>query len=84
MILLEIRYVAAISDWLYTYLYGMRAVRVSGIGWDAGLGGDQVWRATHESVSECFIRLVFSNFYKSTKTPIKGPYDSGFGLNMRS
>ena len=47
-------------------------VRASGIGWDAGLGGDQVWRATHESVSECFIRLVFSNFYKSTKTP-KGP-----------
>ena len=43
-----------------------------GIGWDAGLGGDQAWRATHESVSECFIRLVFSNFCKSTKTP-KGP-----------
>ena len=62
MILLEIRYVAAISDWLYTYLYGMRAVRVSGIGWDAGLGGDQVWRATHESVSECFYSTGFLQF----------------------
>ena len=61
-----------------------------GIGWDAGLGGNQVGWAALDSVSECFYSTrTFSCIFQIIKifiqtSNLKGPYDSGFGLNMRS